>query len=64
MTKKRTRSISVLLTDAEFDRLERYCGLRGFKKSTLLARLVREHLDSERFHPQDRLHFGRDVEQR
>jgi len=26
---------------------ERYCASLGFKKSTLIARLIREHLDRE-----------------
>jgi hypothetical protein len=26
---------------------ERYCARLGFKKSTLIARLIREHLDRE-----------------
>ena len=28
-------------------RFERYCDARGHKKSTLIARLVREHLERE-----------------
>lgn len=46
---KRTNRITVLLSDNEMSRLEHYCDQQGFKKSTLLARLVREHLDSEGF---------------
>ncbi|MBA2920634.1 hypothetical protein GON01_06435 [Sphingomonas sp. MAH-20] len=33
--------------DAE--RFERFCELHGHKKSTLIARLVRDHLDREGF---------------
>lgn len=41
--------ISVLLEEALADRFERYCRGNGYKKSTLIARLVREHLDREQF---------------
>lgn len=56
-TTKRQK-ISVLLEADEAERFEAYCTERGFKKSTLVARLIREHLDRERFHMQGRL-FGR-----
>lgn len=38
--------VTVLLDSAEFERLASYCRAQGFKKSTLIARLVREHLDN------------------
>jgi hypothetical protein len=41
--------VTVLLDEAEFDRLDSYCTDQGFKKSTLIARLIREHLDRECF---------------
>jgi hypothetical protein len=41
--------VTVLLDEAEFDRLDSYCTDRGFKKSTLIARLIREHLARECF---------------
>lgn len=41
--------IQVLMTSDEAERFESYCKDRGFKKSTLIARLVREHLDSEQY---------------
>ena len=47
--------IQVLMDDDEAGRFEEYCRDRGFKKSTLIARLVREHLDKESFHPQREL---------
>ncbi len=46
---KRNHSVSVLLTPDEFERLEAYCSERGYKKSTLIARLIRAHLDGENF---------------
>ena len=55
----RRRKVSVLLTDEELDRLERYCVQRGYKKSTLIARLIRDHLDSEQFRVQGELPFNR-----
>ena len=41
--------VTVLLSSAEFRRLAAYCEKKGFKKSTLIARLVRDHLDDEGF---------------
>jgi len=39
--------IQVLLARTEAERFEAYCRRQGFKKSTLIARLVREHLERE-----------------
>jgi hypothetical protein len=39
--------LSVLLNEADEARFCAYCAEKGFKKSTLIARLVREHLDRE-----------------
>ena len=47
--------IQVLIATEEAERFESYCRERGFKKSTLIARLVREHLDSEQYWPQKTL---------
>ena len=47
--------ITVLLDPGGFQRLSAYCARRGFKKSTLIVRLIREHLDSEDFHVQAEL---------
>jgi hypothetical protein len=44
--------ISVILTAEEDARFTTYCEQTGHKKSTLIARLVREHLDKEGFLPQ------------
>jgi hypothetical protein len=41
--------ITVIIEDEEFVRFEAYCNRNGYKKSTLICRLIREHLDSERF---------------
>ena len=43
--------LSVLLTAAEGSRFAAYCAERGFKKSTLIARLIREFLDRENYRP-------------
>jgi hypothetical protein len=43
-----TKKVTVLLPDEEFDRFDAYCEERGFKKSTLLARIVRDLLEEER----------------
>jgi len=47
--------IQVLVPPDEAERFDSYCRERGFKKSTLIARLIREHLDAERYWPQKRL---------
>jgi hypothetical protein len=50
--------ISVLLAPEEAERFSAYCQERGFKKSTLITRLIREHLDRERYWLQQNL-FGK-----
>lgn len=47
--------IQVLMPREEADRFDAYCREFGFKKSTLIARLVREHLNAVRFAQQQRL---------
>jgi metal-responsive CopG/Arc/MetJ family transcriptional regulator len=51
--------ITVLLAEAEFARFDAYCEERGFKKSTLISRLIREYLDSEQYPLQTCLDFER-----
>jgi hypothetical protein len=41
------RKITVLLGREEFERFDEFCRSRGFKKSTLLVRLLREFLERE-----------------
>lgn len=41
--------IQVLLNRPDAERFERFCEERGHKKSTLIARLVRDHLCREGF---------------
>ena len=55
MGKLRRSKVSVLLTEEELDRLERYCLELGHKKSTLIARLIRDHLNAEGFRVQGEL---------
>jgi len=45
--------VTVLLSASEFARLDAYCDERGYKKSTLVSRLIREYLDSEQFPGQE-----------
>jgi hypothetical protein len=62
MAKKTPSKVTVLFADEEFVRLDNYCRDRGFKKSTLIARLVRQYLDMEGYGmPRDpnRNPFGR-----
>ena len=47
--------ITVILAPEDFDRFDAYCQEQGFKKSTLTARLIRDHLDSERYRLQRNL---------
>lgn len=48
-TAKKPSKITVLLGAEEYGRFDAYCEAQGFKKSTLIARLIREHLDAQRF---------------
>ena len=41
--------VHVLLPAAQGERFEDYCRSKGHKKSTLIARLIRDHLDRARF---------------
>lgn len=43
------RRIQVLMPKEEADRFEAYCRKNGFKKSTLIVRLIREHMDKADF---------------
>ena len=52
--------ISVILNKEESDRFKEYCDQKGYKKSTLIARLIREHLDVEKFNMQSPLPFAVD----
>lgn len=52
MPKKTPTKITVLLSDEEFERFDSYCRERGYKKSTLIARLIRQYLDLESYNPQ------------
>jgi len=54
------KKVTVLLTPEQFERFQAYCESHGHKKSTLTCRLIREHLDFERFHPQGELVFPAD----
>lgn len=46
------RRIQVLMPKEEADRFETYCREKGFKKSTLIVRLIREHMDQVGFRTQ------------
>ena len=41
--------VTVLFDQEELQRFDAYCRERGYKKSTLIARLVRQYLDLEGF---------------
>ena len=59
----RAARVQVLLPEQEANRFEAYCQEKGFKKSTLIARLVREFLAKEHFQHQPEL-FARSRRQR
>lgn len=50
--------VQVLMQPDEAGKFERFCADRGHKKSTLIARLIREHLAREGYLP-DRASAGR-----
>jgi hypothetical protein len=50
-----TARVQVLLPLDDAQRLDEYCREHGYKKSTLIARLIREHLDREGFPAQPAL---------
>lgn len=52
MARNKPNKITVLLDPEEFRRFEAYCETQGFKKSTLIVRLIREHLDAAQFQMQ------------
>ena len=52
-TKQRNPRVSVLLKRDEFARFDAYCEKYGYKKSTLIARLVRDFLNREKFEVED-----------
>lgn len=54
----KTVRLQVLLDADDAERLERFCEEYGFKKSTLVARLIREYLDREAY-PEQRTLFLR-----
>ncbi len=41
--------VSVILPEEDANRFSAYCKSMGYKKSTLIARLIREHMDHENF---------------
>lgn len=45
----RAERIQVLLTPDEANLFNRYCKEHGYKKSTLIVRLIREHLEHAGF---------------
>ncbi len=46
MTEK-SKKITVLLEPSEFQQFDCFCRVRGFKKSTLIVRLIREFLERD-----------------
>ncbi|MYC67255.1 MAG: hypothetical protein F4X12_13075 [Acidobacteriia bacterium] len=44
--------VQVLMPKPQAERFDAFCREMGYKKSPLIARLIREHLDREDFYPQ------------
>lgn len=61
MTRADKKQVTVLLDPRDDERFAAYCVERGFKKSTLIVRLIREHLDQEGFAVQPNLFDDRNV---
>lgn len=53
--------VSVLLSEGEDARFAAYCSTRGHKKSTLIVRLIKEHMDREGFGAQTQFSFAQDT---
>jgi hypothetical protein len=58
--------VTVILDDAEAETFEAYCEAKGYKKSTLICRLIREHIENSDFRYQrdlfPRISTKRDVD--
>ena len=54
--------VHVLIPGYEAERFDAYCKEKGFKKSTLIVRLIRDHLDRERFGAQQELFRPKDTQ--
>lgn len=52
------QKVSVLLPEEDANRFEAYCEEFGYKKSTLIARLVRDFLNRENYPAQQSIHAG------
>jgi len=52
-----TKKVSVVLSVEEYERLTHFCADKGFKKSTLMARLLRDYLDRQGYQTQKGLNF-------
>lgn len=59
------KKITVLLDQQEFDKFDQFCREQGFKKSTLLVRLLKEFLAREaRAQVNSEQHFNRPQKRR
>ena len=47
--------VTVILSDEDAEVFEAYCEQQGYKKSTLINRLIREHIENEGFKHQRKL---------
>lgn len=50
-----SKKISVLVPEGEARRFEAFCHERGYKKSTLIVRLIKEFLEREQYPLQESL---------
>ncbi|MDD5309245.1 MAG: hypothetical protein PHU25_18175 [Deltaproteobacteria bacterium] len=67
MLGRKINKITVLLDDDEFGRFDSYCESQGFKKSTLIVKLIRDHLAAaqyqEQLYPPSRGHDSAGIRQ-
>ena len=56
--------VQVILSDVLDERFTAYCEAKGYKKSTLAARLIKDHLDREGYAAQSSLPLATPTQRR
>lgn len=54
--------VTVILSDEDAEVFEAYCEQQGYKKSTLINRLIREHIENSGYKHQRELFDGKPTE--
>jgi hypothetical protein len=50
-----SKKVNVSMSEADFERFDRFCSAKGFKKSPLIVRLIREFMKKEGYIEQPEL---------